>query len=116
MINLVTLDNLIGSVSSARWKSAYELISWINTECLPNYQRRGQRRLKNMNFSFTYESCGTLKSLTFSIIFKKVSREFVKISRRGSSPPNNPEFDQLTLLFCRGRQNLYQCITLYYEL
>ena len=70
---------------------------------------RGKRTLY-----FTYESHDCLKSFTLIITVKTFTKlnlrhsnrleiKILKISRRGSSFPDNAELDHFTLLFCRGR-------------
>jgi len=72
-----------------------------------------------MNLYFTYESRDTLKSLTLFVTFKTIAKlnpehsgkfeiKISKISRRGSRSPDNAKFVHFTLLFCRGRQEIYQ--------
>ena len=76
-----------------------------------------------MNFYFTYESRGNLKSFTLFTTVKTTTKQklghsdkfeikILKISHRGSRSSDNAEFSHFTLLFCRERQrNVPKIIT-----
>ena len=115
------------------WRVALEpseTLWCLNTHCSclffrefnkPRRWRRGQLRLNENEFIFTYESCDTPES---SVLFAtvetrtklnleptdKFEKEICKICCDGSRSPDNPEFGYFTLLFCRGRQikEMYQ--------
>ena len=72
-----------------------------------------------MNLYFTYKSRDSLKlfSLFFTVkTISKLNREhgvkleinIKKISRRRSRPLDNAKFGHFTLLFCRGRKEIYK--------
>ena len=72
-----------------------------------------------MNVYFTYESRDTPKSFSVFFTVKDISELNMertvklkdinlKISLRRSRSPDNGEFNPFTLLFCRGRLEIYK--------
>ena len=85
----------------------------------PLSENSNETETRKHSLDITYESRDTLKSFNLFLAVKTITKlnmehsvkfeiEIQKLSHRRSRSPDNTKFDHFTLLFCRGRTEIYE--------